>query len=124
MSSVKNFGYSITEAGKNSTVAKHDIVGPYKNVPAKITEHRYQGFMWLGKYFIELRQRFGPASSVQNFDILANTVKTIALSKCRIPARFAHRKLDDVPIVAPGNNGWCEEFYKTYGVRSQTNCKV
>jgi hypothetical protein len=55
------------------------------NVPARITELRYQGFTWLGKHLIELRQMFG-AASVQNIDILANTVKTLALSKCRIPS--------------------------------------
>jgi hypothetical protein len=57
---------------------------------------------------------FGSASSVQNFDILANTVKSLALTKCSIPSRFVHRQLDGVPIVAPDNNNWCSEFYNTY----------
>jgi hypothetical protein len=55
MSSARNFGYSITEAGQNCTIAKHDIVDAYKNVPAKTSELRYQGFIWLGKHFVELR---------------------------------------------------------------------
>jgi hypothetical protein len=41
MSSARNFGYSITEAGRNSTIAKHDIVDAHKNVPAKISDLRY-----------------------------------------------------------------------------------
>ncbi len=114
MSSARLFGYSIIEAGKNCSIAKHDIVDAYKNVPAKIEDLRLQGFTWLGKHFIELRQMFGAASSVQNFDILANTVKTLALAKCRIPSKFVHRQLDDVPVVAPANTRWAEEFYKTY----------
>jgi hypothetical protein len=114
MSSAKSFGYSITEAGQNCTMAKHDIVDAYKNVPAKIADLRYQGFTWLGKHFVELRQMFGAASSVQNFDILANTIKTLTLVNCRIPSRFVHRQLDDVPIVAPANSNWCKEFYDTY----------
>jgi hypothetical protein len=57
---------------------------------------------------------FGSASSVQNFDILANAVKSLILTKCGIPLRFVHRQLDDVPIVAPDNTEWCREFYKTY----------
>jgi hypothetical protein len=41
MSSARNFGYSITETGRNSTIAEHDIVDAYKNVPAKISDLRY-----------------------------------------------------------------------------------
>jgi hypothetical protein len=114
MSSARSFGYSITEAGKNSTIAKHDIVDAYKNVPAKLSDLRYQGFTWLGKHFIELRQMFSAASSVQNFDILANTIKTLTLVNCKIPSRFVHHQLDDVPIVAPDNTNWCSEFYDSY----------
>jgi hypothetical protein len=114
MYSARNFGYSITEAGQNCTIAKYDIVDAYKNVPAKTSEYHYQGFTWLGKHFVELRQMFGAASSVQNCDILANTVKTLTLVNCKIPSRFVHRQLDDVPIVAPENTSWCREFYDSY----------
>jgi hypothetical protein len=114
MSSARLFGYSMVEAGKNCSIAKHDIVDAYKNVPAKIDDLRLQGFSWLGKHFVELRQMFGAASSVQNFDILANTVKTLALARCKIPSRFVHRQLDNVPVVAPANTRWAEEFYKEY----------
>jgi hypothetical protein len=114
MSSARLFGYSIVEAGENCSIAKHDMEDAYKNVPAKIDDLRHQGFTWLGKHFVELRQMFGAASSVRNFDILANTVKTLALAKYRIPSRFVHRQLDEVPLVAPANSGWATEFYKTY----------
>jgi hypothetical protein len=114
MSSARNFGYSIIEAGPGCIIAKPDIVDAYKNVPAKIKDLQYQGFYWLGKYFIELRQMFGAKGAVQNFDILSNTVKTLALAKSRIPSKFVHRQLDDVPIVGPRNSGWCEEFLSTY----------
>jgi hypothetical protein len=62
---------------------------------------------------------FGTCSSVQNFDVVANTVKTLAKLSCSIPTRFVLRQLDDTPIVAPGNSGWCEEFLKSY----QNLCK-
>ncbi len=114
MSLARNFGYSIIEAGSGCIIAKPNIVDAYKNVPAKIKDLRYQGFSWLGKYFVELRQMFGAKGAVQNFDIPSNTVKTIALAKSRIPSRFVHRQLDDVPIVGPRNSGWCEEFLDTY----------
>jgi hypothetical protein len=45
---------------------------------------------------------------------LANTVKTLTLANCKIPSRFVHRQLDDVPIVAPENSSWCREFYDSY----------
>jgi hypothetical protein len=114
MSSARNFGYSIIEAGPGCTIAKPDIVDAYKNVPAKIEDLRYQGFYWLGKYFIELRQMFGAKGAVQNFDILSNTVKTLALARSHIPSKFVHRQLDDVPIVGPKSSGWCEEFLSNY----------
>jgi hypothetical protein len=76
--------------------------------------YNYLGFMWEGRFFVELRQMFGACSSVQNFDVVANTVKTLAKLSCSIPSRFVLRQLDDTPIVAPGNSGWCEEFLKSY----------
>jgi hypothetical protein len=57
---------------------------------------------------------FGACSSVQNFDIVANTIKTVAKVGCEIPSRFVLRQLDDVPIVAPGKSGWCEDFLAAY----------
>jgi hypothetical protein len=57
---------------------------------------------------------FGASSSVQNFDILANTIKTLATVGCEIPRKLIHRQLDDTPIVAPASSGWCEEFYQAY----------
>jgi hypothetical protein len=75
--------------------------------------------MWEGKFFVELRQMFGACSSVQNFDVVANTVKTLAKLGCSIPTRFVLRQLDDTPIVAPANSGWCEEFLESY----QNLCK-
>jgi hypothetical protein len=47
---------------------------------------------------------FGAKGAVQNFDILSNTVKTIALAKSKIPSNLVHRQLDDVPIVGPSSN--------------------
>jgi hypothetical protein len=101
MSSARYFGYSIIEAGPGRIIAKPDIVDAYKNVPAKISYLCYQGLTWLGRYFMELRQMCGAKGAVKNFDVLSNTVKTIALSKCKIPSKFVHWQLDDVPIAGP-----------------------
>ncbi len=114
MSSAKNFGFSMVNCGKNCVFAKPDIVDAYKNVPARLEDLHLQGFRWENKFFVELRQMFGASSSVQNFDILANTIKTLASVGCDIPRKLIHRQLDDTPIVAPADSGWCKDFYQSY----------
>ncbi len=57
---------------------------------------------------------FGAKGAVQNFDVLSNTVKTIALAQSKIPSRLVHRQLDDVPIVGPSSSNWCKEFLDKY----------
>jgi hypothetical protein len=114
MSSAKNFSHSILECGPKAVMSKFDFVDAYKHIPAKTSDLRLQGFEWLGKFFVENNMSFGGKPSVQNFDIVANTVKTLALCDCKIPNRLAHRQLDDVPVVAPKKTGWCEEFSAKY----------
>jgi hypothetical protein len=86
MSSAKNFGFSVIKCGKDSIFAKTDIVDAYKNVPAKIEDLHLQGFRRENKFFLELRQMFGAGSSVQNFDILGNTITSLAKVCCGIPS--------------------------------------
>jgi hypothetical protein len=114
MTSAKLFSYSIIEAGSGCEIWKFDFEDAYKNVPAKINELRYQGFNWLGKYFAELKQIFGSASSVQNFDVVSNTLKSLCASSCNLPSRWIHRQLDDTPFVCPPNKPWGREFAAKY----------
>jgi hypothetical protein len=114
MTSAKAFGFSICEAGKGAIMSKFDIVAAYKAMPARLTDYRLQGFRWLNRFFVELKQIFGAVTSVSNFDQLGKTVVDITLSKCDIPIRFVHRQLDDVPVVAPKYSGLCEQFSSTY----------
>jgi hypothetical protein len=86
----------------------------YKNIPAKLDELRLQGFIWLGKFFIELKQTFGALTSVSNFDILGNTVQTLARAVIRLPKNWCQRQLDDNPVVAPASTGWCEGYSEEY----------
>ncbi len=85
-------------------MGKFDLEDAYKNVLVPIGELNLQGFSWLGRYFIELKQMFGTVSSVQNFDIIGNTLKAIAMAECNIPRRWVHRQLDDVPYVSRANS--------------------
>jgi hypothetical protein len=57
---------------------------------------------------------FGAAASVQNFDILGNTIKSCVLATCDIPRKLVHRQLDDIPLVAPLNSPWGHEFAEKY----------
>jgi hypothetical protein len=114
MSSARLVGHSILEAGRNCTIAKTDIVDAYKNVPAKIEDLHLQGFKWENRFFVELRQIFGARSAVQNFDIVANTVKSLAAAGFNIPARFIHRQLDDTPVISPASRNWCSTFLNNY----------
>jgi hypothetical protein len=114
MSSARLFGHLVTEAGKNCVIAKTDIVDAYKNVPAQQKDLNLQGFKWENRFFVELRQMFGARSAVQNFDIVANTIKALASAGCNIPARYIHRQLDDTPVVSPASKNWCREFLEKY----------
>jgi hypothetical protein len=114
MSSARIYAHMIIEAGKGCIMAKSDIVYAYKNIPACTDDLRLQGFSSENKFFIELQKMFRACSAVQNFDIVANTVKTLAKLNCKIQSRFVLRQLDDVPVVAPSTSSWCEEFLKSY----------
>jgi hypothetical protein len=114
MSSASEFATALHKCGKGAVMSKFDLVAAYKQVPCKIEDLRLQGFMWLEKYFCETRQIFGASTSVCNFDMLGETVKTIVLADCNIPHNLVMRQVDDVPIVAPKNSGWCEEYSEKY----------
>jgi hypothetical protein len=47
---------------------------------------------------------FGTVSSVQNFDIIGNTLKAISMAECNISRCWVHRKLVNVPYVSRANS--------------------
>ena len=110
MSSAQQFGYALLKCGKNATMSKFDLVAAYKQGPCKIEDIRLQGFMWCGKFFAETRLVFGASNSVCNYDIVGETLKILALAESEIPSELVLRQVDDVPIVAPEESGWCENF--------------
>ncbi len=125
MSSARLFGYALREAGTGATISKFDMKDAYKNIPAKLDELRLQGFIWLGKFFIELKQTFGALTSVSNFDILGNIVQTLARAVGKLPKNWCQRQLDDNPVVAPAKTGWCESYSSEYeSVCEKINLKL
>ena len=71
MSTARRFGFSLCEAGYFVKMSKFDLVDAYKIIPAPLNDIRLQGFCWLQKYFVELKQIFGAKTAVANFDIFA-----------------------------------------------------
>jgi hypothetical protein len=114
MASAKSFAQNVVECGINAVMSKHDLVAAYKQIPCKVEDLRLQGFMLLGKYFLETRQVFGAKTSVCNYDILGATLKLIAQIDCSIPAQLVMRQVDDVPVISPEGSGFTEEFSARY----------
>jgi len=114
MTSAKQFGQNLLACGKCATMSKHDLVAAYKQVPCTVKDFRLQGFMWLGRYFVETRQVFGAKTSVCNFGIVGETLKLLALCESVIPPYLVLRQVDDVPLCAPNGSGLCEDFSATY----------
>jgi hypothetical protein len=114
MTSAKQFASFLIEAGEGAIFSKYDLVDAYKNVPVKIFDLRLQGFSWLSKFFLETRQIFGAKTAVPNYDIFGNTILTLANVNAKIPRKFLHRALDDVPVVSPKCKNYCEEFDVAY----------
>ncbi len=114
MASAKQFSQLILDCGHGAVMSKHDLEAAYKQVLCRASDLHLQGFSWLGKYFVETRQVFGAKTSVCNYDIVGETLKLIALIESDIPSTFVLRQVDDVPVVAPGDSGLCENFSATY----------
>jgi hypothetical protein len=51
---------------------------------------------------------------VSNFDVLGNTVQTLARAASKLPKNWCQRQLDDNPVVAPANTRWCESYSEDY----------
>jgi hypothetical protein len=90
---------------------------------------RLQGFSFLEKYFCETRMAFGGKPSVSNYDIVRNTIFTLAKVECDEPTTLVDRCVDDVPVVSPANKDWAEKFTYKYkeicrdlGVELAENC--
>jgi len=114
MSSARQFGQAILQAGQGSIMSKVDMKDAYKLIPAASEDLRLQGFKWLGAYFVETQQIFGAATSPANFDQVAATILTAVCNNCSIPRQLVHRTLDDVACVAPKSKEWCQEFTMKY----------
>jgi len=99
MDTAGTFGQKLLEAGTGAVFSKFDYGNAYKTVPSKVKDYPLQGFVWLGKYFVETQQTFGGIPSVCNFDREGNTLKLMATLESKIPRDTALRILDDTSNI-------------------------
>jgi len=114
MTTARQFGFAIVEAGPGARMWKYDLKDAYKNMPAKPSDTHLQGFTWLGRFFVEGQQCFGARTAVAAYDRLGNTLLTIAAINADVPTSKLHRCLDDVPIVAPAQAAWGARLAEEY----------
>jgi hypothetical protein len=125
MASAKSFAQNVVGCGLEAVMSKHDLVAAYKQIPCKIEDLRLQGFMWLGRFFVETHRCSEAKTSVCNYDILGATLKPIAQLDCSIPAHLALRQVDDVPVISPAGSCLTEEFSEKYKkIADELNVKL
>ena len=78
MCSAKSFSHTVLAAGKGAKMYKTDVRDTYKQVPARINDLKLQVFCFLEKHFCETRIAFEGKPSVSNYDIVGNTIFTLA----------------------------------------------
>ena len=125
MSSARLFGYSVMDCGTGARIWKYDMQDAYKAVPAAQKDLRLQGFTWLGRYFVELKKVFGSREAVSAFDRVNHTLVVLAANIAKLPLRYIHRTLDDVPVVTPSDSEKGTAFAAAYkDICSQVGAKL
>jgi hypothetical protein len=125
MSSARLFGYSIMDCGRHARMWKFDMVDAYKTIPSAQSDHRLQGFFWLGKFFIELKKVFGSKEAVSAYDRLNNTLVSVAAASAGLSKQLIHRTLDDVPVVTPATSEAGLVFAEVYsGICAQIGASL
>ena len=113
MSSSKKISEDIFRKGPAAKISKFDQQNAYKMVPCPFHQLRLQGFYWLGKYWVELRQVFGAISAVWNYDSLHLCVSLIAEIVSNIDKSDLHRTLDDQVVVSTSTDRH-KDFIRSY----------
>jgi len=114
MSTAREFGFAVVDCGNSARMWKFDMSDAYKNLPAKISDLRLQGFCWLQAYFVETQQAFGASTAVAAFDRFGHTVLDLAIIQSGIPRGLVFRTLDDVPVVTPAASSAGPDFASAY----------
>ena len=106
--------YALNYCGRGAKFAKCDWNAAYKHIAVMLGMLRYQWFMWLSMYFVELCLVFGCVSSVGLYDRLARLMWLIVAALTNYPHFLVIQHLDDLCMVGRGNDGKVEQFYEKY----------
>ena len=79
-------------------------------MPVKVADYRLHGFRWLGKYFVETRQRFGGVPAPCNFDRLRKTKDLVVCINSGTSRNCVFRALDDSPCVGKKDSEFVRKF--------------
>ena len=105
---------ALNHCGRGAKFAKCDWNAAYKHIAVALGMLRYQWFMWLAMYFVELCLVFGNVSSVGIYDRLARLMWLIVATLLSYPRFLIIQHLDDLCIVGRGDDGKVEQFYYKY----------
>ena len=120
MSTAKEFSYSLLDAGLFAKMWKFDLKDAYKNIGTHPCMWKLHGFQWLQKFFVDTTTIFGSKSAPADFDCVAEMIANLALARCKFPAKFFHRTLDDTVFVIPNASKEGEKLAFHY----QKICKI
>ena len=110
----KDMGQELLRRGSNAVFTKIDWSDAYKNIPVHKDYAKFQGFKWLGKYFLESRLVFGASNAVADFDDLALVVAELAEAEAGTDRLKILRTIDDVPVVGERDGIQLRKFFVVY----------
>ena len=101
MASPREIADLLVEFGSTAHLSKLDHCAAFKLVPVRASLIKYQGFQFMGKFFVETQLVFGSKSSPALYDRLHEVFLLVAQLRSKVPSRYLHRTLDDFVAVTP-----------------------
>ena len=87
-----------------------DIKGAFRLLPVKVSEHKYLGFSFQDKYYVDKNLPQGCRSSCQTFEVFSTFVEYIIRKTANTDGIFHY--LDDYALVAEGDE--CDRVYQIF----------
>lgn len=98
---------ALKHIGRNSYMAKIDILQAFRQLPVKPSDYSLLGFMWDGKYYFDRCLPMGASSSCRTFEMLSTALEWIMRNKLAVPACI--HCLDDFWTAHQSQDG-CQQF--------------
>ena len=96
MATTRQVGQAVKKAGPSGVMSKLDMKDAYKLLPVHRSELKYQGFMWMGRIFIEKMLVFGNKRAVPAFDNFHESVVNLVRVEAQTKKDNEYRILDDM----------------------------